>query len=610
MIGGVALLGAETPPRRVVDLVGTGAVGLPPSRSPPLSSPAPALPSEAPELPLSPRGSPSLETVSTSALVSSNRATLTEGYFIPPKSSLGNSLRKRCPALHTRTERRSAPSVAMEAHARELSDALAHRAQHVAGVLPSSAISRILDRKSKGSSSQVSQTSRQRLAKDAIAESGGKDGASLLPKLTTLANFADFAAAGGFREEDGSTHPAVNIFSVEVGDALVAEYLRWERARGYLEGSKGLAPQALANLRFARDHLGLDAPDLASDLVSAAAQMSVDHAAGEEIPPPKGSGSLPLRLVAGQEKLANSRGGRGPEGLSQPAFVWVCLRIIAFVFGLRGKEMRSARLEPAEEDTRYIYLSFHPKGSTSKPRIVAWRWAFGVMGEFLWWPSIRAVLLGLPSLEPNFQQLNKPSCSGNVLTADRLGGIKPLAPKGSDAWLLIYAILPFGLPPATLVSLGIKKHSAHGTLSDVIGVYGGELSFDIVLDALAAGHWIASASSTGAGGGGRSSDAAGRRASTDARADAASAAAMPTRYRNGQHRGTPKVEGPRVVWSVLSLAFYFISETDTSLEDIDPSQGWVPAQAWALGHRGRAYPSEPPFSSPPFSGSHMPPPPL
>jgi len=34
MIGGVALLGAEAPPRRVVDLVGTGAVGLPPSHSP------------------------------------------------------------------------------------------------------------------------------------------------------------------------------------------------------------------------------------------------------------------------------------------------------------------------------------------------------------------------------------------------------------------------------------------------------------------------------------------------------------------------------------------------------------------------------------------------
>ena len=489
-----------------------------------------------------------------------------------------------------------------DSHATELASALAHRAKHVAGRLPPSAVARILDRRVKGSSSQVAPSSRLRLATDAIAESGGKDGSSLLPKLATLANFADFSAAGGFPDGESGPHTSVDIFSVEIGDALVAEYLRWERSRGYVEGSVGLAPQALTNLRFARDHLGLFAPDLTSDLVLSAAQMSVDHAAGEEVAQAKGAGSLPLRFVAGQEQLANSRDGRGPEGLSRPAFVWVCLRIITFIFGLRSKEVRSARLEPDEGDVRYIHLSFHPKGDPKKPRVRAWRWAFGVMGEFLWWPSVRAILLDLFTLEPNFQQPDKP-CAGNVLTANRLVGGGGLAPQGSDAWLLVASIPYFGLTLGQMKELGITKHSAHGTLSDVIGVFGGELSFDIVLDALAAGHWIASSGSTGAGGGGRSVDEAGRRAATGSRAAMASAASMPNRYRNGEHRGTPRVEGPRVVWSVLSIPFYFISETGILLEDIDPLGGWSLARTWALANKGFVYPSEPPFSSPPFSSA-------
>ena len=186
--------------------------------------------------------------------------------------------------------------------------------------------------------------------------------------------------------------------------------------------------------------------------------------------------------------------------------------------------MRSARLEPGEDDIRYISLSFLPKGDTKKHRIRAWRWAFGVMGEFLRWPSVRSVLLNLKTLEPNFHQPDKPGCAGSVLTALRLTS-SGLAPKSSDAWLLVASLPHFGLPRALLTKLGITKHSAHGTLSDVIGVFGGELGFDVVHDALAAGHWIASSGSTGAGGGGRSSDAAARRADTVARAATAAASA-------------------------------------------------------------------------------------
>ena len=596
-IGGVALLGGEPPPRRIVTVIGMGADG---HRSPcPPSTPL-AAPPPSPEADPSPQSLPRAGRASVSATGACNRAALVAEFFVPAKSRLGTSLRVRCPPQRDQSVRRAAPSLGADSHALELSSALAHRASHVAERLPPSATARILDRRSKGSSSQVSAPSRVRLVTAAIAESGGKDGSSLLPKLTTLANFADFAAAGGFPDAEGVSHSPIDIFSVQIGDALVAEYLRWERARGYVDDSTGLAPQALTNLRFARDHLGLDAPDLTSDLVVSAAQPSVDHAAGESVAQPKGSGSLPLRLIAGQEQLANARGGRGPEGLSSPAFISVCLRIIAFIFGLRGKEMRSARIEPDEDDIRYISLSFLPKGDTKKYRIRAWRWAFGVMGEFLWWPSVRSILLKLNTLEPNFQQPDRPGCAGNVLTALRLTS-SGLAPKSSDAWLRVASLPHFGLSRALLTELGITKHSAHGTLSDVIGVFGGELGFDVVLDALAAGHWIASSGSTGAGGGGRSSDAAARRAGTDARAATAVAAAMPNRYRNGEHRGTPRVEGPRVVWSVLALSFYSISESGAALEDIDPSLGWSAPRAWALAHRGFDYPSEPPFSSPPFS---------
>ena len=162
-----------------------------------------------------------------------------------------------------------------------------------------------------------------------------------------------------------------------------------------------------------------------------------------------------------------------------------------------------------------------------------------------------------------------PNVAGNVLTASRLA--PGLAPPSS----IVTTISPFGFSREIQIRLGIKKHSAHGTISDVLGVYGGELCFDGIHDALASGHWFPSSGSTGAGGGGRSTDHAGRRSVTAARTAPAAAAVMPNRYRNGEHRGTPRVERPRVIWSVLSLSFYSISESNLALGDIDPLQGWI-----------------------------------
>ena len=76
-----------------------------------------------------------------------------------------------------------------------------------------------------------------------------------------------------------------------------------------------------------------------------AADISAGVAAGTADGPPaaSGAGTIPLRLQAGRESAANALGGAGPEGLSEPRHTWLCITIIAFVFGLRAGERRSAR---------------------------------------------------------------------------------------------------------------------------------------------------------------------------------------------------------------------------------------------------------------------------
>ena len=136
----------------------------------------------------------------------------------------------------------------------------------MASCLPPKAISRILDGKVKGSSRQVGKQARLAQVADSLRACAGTDGSSLQPKLNTLARFADFAAAGGWGG------PSIDIFSVEVGSSLVAAYLTYERARGFVESAVQAAPSALVNLRFAAAHMGLDAPDLKADSVEAAAR--------------------------------------------------------------------------------------------------------------------------------------------------------------------------------------------------------------------------------------------------------------------------------------------------------------------------------------------------
>ena len=112
----------------------------------------------------------------------------------------------------------------------------------------------------------------------------------------------------------------------------------------------------------------------------------------------------------------------------------------------------------------------------------------------------------LPSLTPNFCQPGK-SVAGNILTADRLA--IGLAPKGSDAPQRLLSLLPYGIPGGTVSALALRPHSDHGSLSDVIGFLGPALGFDLIADRLVVGHWLGSAGSSGAEGGGPSLPAAG-----------------------------------------------------------------------------------------------------
>ena len=506
-----------------------------------------------------------------------SRAELITGFRVPPPSPLGERLRAR---IATRTRRRFMSSAAENAYD------LRRRALHVAGLLPDAAITRVLDAGLSGSAAEIPAAQRVPAAAKAISQSAGRSGESLQSKLACMAKLADFAAVGGF----GSFRPLL-IFDSVVSPSVISEYLTWERARGFVQGSVGTAKSALADLRFCASHLGLLAVGLDSDVVAAAAADSVDHDADPE--PTRHAGSVPLRLQAGREALANSRQGRGPADHSEVIWVWVCCRIIAFVFGLRKAEMRSARII-GESDSRVIAISFFPKGDVSKSRIKAYRWAFGVLGPFLWWPRFLKAMGKSSTLTPGFD-------TGSVLRATRLSG--SIAPKGTRAAVDLLTIPSYGISAEAVKSLDITEHSDHGSLNDVIRSLGATCALDVVQDCLVAGHWLGASSARGAAG---SSSRASRSKGGSNTHAAANEAVMVARY----GADAPRLEGPSVVWRALAPAFYAIREQNLSWAAIPSSDGWSAARKFALsfaesGQQWRI-PSEPPFGDP--AGSPFPPP--
>lgn len=530
----------------------------------------------------------------SSILSSKTKTDLVQSFFTPPVSALGKALRTKCPRAPPWKE-----VADLSLSIRQARD-LERRSSHVASCLPATALGRILDGTVKGSSASGSGSEPVTQAARVIANAGGRDGASLQSKLTTLARFADFAAVGGYLQDPKK---GLDIFAVQVPPSMAGSYCRWERARGFVEGHVGTSLAALSELRFSRDHLGLDAPDLESDVVMSEASISVDVDAGEERPDSKKAGTIPLRLQMGREACANERSGWGPPDLCAPAHVWMCARILCFLFGLRSVEQASARVEP-EDDIRYIHLSFFPKGDVKKPRIHAWRFAFGVMGPFLWWPRLKVFLSTCGTLSPRFVQSS--GVVGDVMTASSLVSSGTI-PKGNNAWRGPLAFEPYGLPTEVLDSLGIQGHSEHGSLSDIITTFGVPLGFDPTVDGLIAGHWTGSSGSV-SGASGPST-----RANTSTRGKAcqaaASSAAMVAAYSTGSNRDSPRVSGPETIWRVVALAYYAIRDLGLSYSSdqpgyVDALTGWTAAKDWATHEKEEGRPfsfaGTPPFPAPPF----------
>ena len=164
------------------------------------------------------------------------------------------------------------------------------------------------------------------------------------------------------------------------------------------------------------------------------------------------AGSICLRLQAGREAFANARDGRGPSGAAV-AWLYMCGRIIAFLFGLRSKELRSARLTPAAEH-RQIHLTFHPEGDPKAPRVAASRWAFGVLGVFQWWPRYYRAMSGQPSLTPGVDVGYQRILSATRRTGHARGSISDWSVSiGTDDIESAYRQCPSATPQSTVVAV-------------------------------------------------------------------------------------------------------------------------------------------------------------
>ena len=500
-------------------------------------------------------------------------------FFSPPPSALDQRLRATIPPAAT---------AGFSSLAKSQAHQLGRRCIHAATCVPDAAVVRILeggtgDESVPGSfKGQVTETARRK-ASLAIARRAGKSGESLSDKLSKLARFADFAAAGGF--ERGTP---TDIFEGTVPPSLTSDFLTLERARGFHEGSIHLAASALSAIAFAVAHLGLDAPGLKSDLVKSSARMSLEE--GAPVPKPAHAGCRPLRSIAGSEALANSNGGTGPSSSATPVWFWTCARLIAFTFGLRDIELRSAKLEP-ELDIRYIHISFHPKGNADKPRILAWRFAWGVLGPYLWWPKFRTLALGA------YQTLAPAYGKGQIWDpkATLQSRVAPASCKGGTQLL---SLDHFGISPEEVALRGLTNHSDHGSMNAIVGHYGTELGFDPPADGLILGHWLGTTRAGGAGTASQGSRAEQTRANQAAR-DASQQAAMVARYQDGSARSS----APRLAWRVTAIAWCFLSETSTPWDDVAAADGWDAPRDHAASRRASGapeLPAEPPFGTPAF----------
>ena len=136
--------------------------------------------------------------------------------------------------------------------------------RHAVSCLPSVAVDRICDGKEPGSHRSIPPSERSDRATDALSTHAGKAGGSLSQYLHTLAQFADFAAAGGFRRTD-----PVHIFEVDtLSPSLCAGFVAWQRARGFSTGAVDAATSALTTSALPPIGCSCAADDAASSVAA------------------------------------------------------------------------------------------------------------------------------------------------------------------------------------------------------------------------------------------------------------------------------------------------------------------------------------------------------
>ena len=498
---------------------------------------------------------------------------LRKTHFEPPISPLGASLRKRIPPAHSRV---------FATQELENECLIERRVIHVTSLLPEVAKRRIADGNVPGSASGLSISSIDNSVRASLKSAGGANGSGLTSKLTTLAQLADWARAP--QSEMGAY---AEIFSVTLPHAVIREFIRWQRTRGAVFGAVNAARDALKNLKFAAAHLGLDAPDLSSDALD-----------GEAVPVvleggTRGGGrrtkahAVPLRIQAGREAFALAyHQGRLPDrtkaavGSLAVVFSWVVSRILSFLFGLRKKELRSASLE-RDPDPRLICLSFHPKGDADQPRIMAWRYAFGVLGEFVWWPRYHASHVSLPCPLRRFN-------TGNLFTATDFA--EGLPPQGTAAHVAVSTLEVYGVSADILRQLNVQAHSDHGTLDNVILCFGQQLGLDPQFDCLVAGHWRSKKSA-----GSSSLSAAAVAAAESASRNLAASMSMPSTYADP---GTHRTVGPSMIWRALLPVYFFFRDSGVAWYEVSVHEEWTPVRVHGLQHSSDAERQSLPF--PPF----------
>ena len=358
----------------------------------------------------------------------------------------------------------------------------------MASLLPDGLAARVADGAVPGSHAQLTRPEVVRKTHDAIYKGAGPHGHNVTGPKRALASLIDMLAARS---------PPIAV-DAELGPGVLGCYVEAEFRRAYATGSRDLAVTAVSDLRWLRDHCGLRAPDLESDVFMRWAVPAPTSAGTFREPSP--AGNLPLRLLCALEDAATRAFATAAASGVAPAPLAVYLGsiVVCTMAGRRIKEGRTATLLPARVTPAGSLMgSYHPKGAPEAPRrqfrIPVW----GVLGPFAWLTAWRGALESVQAATL-FPALD----TGSILSAT---AVRPWVPREGDPGKWVGEILstPWIVQITDvelLASLRLRGHTLHGSLNEAIFILGTPLGFDLAADPLAVGGWKPSAQQRAAAG--------------------------------------------------------------------------------------------------------------